>query len=161
MGKFILAFHFFFQQRFGRQKKDSASTKTSTPATSHSKTASAKRIKNSSNNPTIKQQTQPEQPTVRLASADGSKNRIFCETPSARTESPFKTAFDLDLLPSNQDYVNDYLSTNYYSEGNNKMASLQNFLNDLPGPPSRMSDFHTGSHVTGHQHVEVRKREMK
>jgi hypothetical protein len=66
-------------------------------------------------------------------------NRIFCETPSARTESPYKTVFDLDLLPSNQDYVNEYLSTNYYDEGNNKITSLQDFLNDLPGPSSRLS----------------------
>lgn len=90
-----------------------------------------------------------ETTTVRLASADGSKNRIFCETPSIRTESPYKTGtFDLDLLPSNQDYVNDYLSTNYLPDGDNKMSSLQHFLNDLPGP----SD--TGSHLAG-QHFQV------
>ncbi|CAG2257982.1 unnamed protein product [Mytilus edulis] len=134
--------------RFGKQRKDSASSKTAAP---RAKTASAKRTKSTKTHAPTKQQ-EVETTTVRLASADGSKNRIFCETPSIRTESPYKTGtFDLDLLPSNQDYVNDYLSTNYLPDGdNNKMSSLQHFLNDLPGP----SD--TGSHLAG-QHFQIHK----
>ncbi|XP_076116989.1 uncharacterized protein LOC143084815 isoform X2 [Mytilus galloprovincialis] len=134
--------------RFGKQRKDSASSKTAAP---RAKTASAKRTKSTKTHAPPKQQ-EVETTTVRLASADGSKNRIFCETPSIRTESPYKTGtFDLDLLPSNQDYVNDYLSTNYLPDGdNNKMSSLQHFLNDLPGP----SD--TGSHLAG-QHFQIHK----
>jgi hypothetical protein len=121
------------------------------------KILSAKRTKSAKSNIPNKTKTVqhvPETPTVRLASADGSRNRIFCETPSARTESPYKTVFDLDLLPSNQDYVNEYLSTNYYDEGNNKITSLQDFLNDLPGPSSRLGEYQTGSPVIG-QHFEV------
>jgi hypothetical protein len=40
------------------------------------------------------------------------------------------------------------------SEGNNKITSLQDFLNDLPGPSSRLSEYQTGSPVIG-QHFEV------
>ncbi|CAC5422787.1 unnamed protein product [Mytilus coruscus] len=132
-------------------EKDSASSKTPTAAP-RAKTASAKRTKSTKTHAPTKQQ-EVETTTVRLASADGSKNRIFCETPSIRTESPYKTGtFDLDLLPSNQDYVNDYLSTNYLTEGDNKMSSLQHFLNDLPGP----SISETGSHLAG-QHFQIHK----
>jgi len=51
-------------------------------------------------------------------------------------------------------HVNEYLSTNYYDEDNNKMTSLQHFLNDLPGPSSRLGEYQTGSPVIG-QHFEV------
>ena len=144
--------------RFGKQRNDSSSSKTLS-GTSRVKILSAKRTKSAKSNISNKTKTVqhvPETPTVRLASADGSRNRIFCETPSARTESPYKTVFDLDLLPSNQDYVNEYLSTNYYDEGNNKITSLQDFLNDLPGPSSRLSEYQTGSPVIG-QHFEIKK----